>query len=778
MELKVGLSEQKTQSTSKAREMTISADKDAIVFQIFTKSIYSNPIGSVVREITSNCFDSHIEAGVDSPVVIRKNTHEEGISISFIDYGVGMSPDRIYKIYGSYFESTKRADNTQIGGFGIGGKTPLAYKRSTGYGEGEYDNSFFIITTFEGVKYTYCVYEGEKAPIISPLHEEKTSDHNGTEIRVPVLKKDMQTFQREMKKQLYYFENVIFEGFHETRYDDTVITDSDGNPVSAIPNEYQIIRGKNFLYRGSTYNSAMHICLGRVAYPIDYDTLGLSSRDYDLPVAVKLEVGDLNVTASRESIDYSEKTIKMLKKKLEQVKAEIIEMIGKQYSGIQSLKDYFTVKNNFGKLEFPNGTSLDVSSIIKQKDVDFSNFKYGFMKMPNDKQLFHLFFYGKMYGKKPARSRWSDNDTSFKGGYDDIQRRGDLLYVEGEFKRKVIKQAYLREEHESYYIITKNKIDYAHKVASLSELFNVHLDSVLDDKGNPVPFVQSLLEMQDEYWEIIKANAEDYDELEVPEYFIANRKRGAGITPELRKTTIVVDFIGGGKQRVKMSTLIDYKMPIFYGTADDDLTLDRAKELYVSLWNRPIATSVSYDGTINTNRYRSDNKEIASMMFIQLAKNNVKHMAHCQKAYHVSQFKAMYMHRKEAMVRKYFQTNELVEKYNSLDSFYCNSDSILSLISPKWDKVMSDIRTFIEALPEQSRADNMYYLKSVLREHYGLKDIKMTGEQKMMMKKMEKIQKLHKDNETILNYISMPYNATKDNVKPELIDILKKVMVL
>jgi hypothetical protein len=64
-----------------------------------------------------------------------------------------MSPERIYDIYGVYFESTKRVDNTQIGGYGIGGKTPLAYKRYTGVGQDEYDNSFFVITTYNGTKY-------------------------------------------------------------------------------------------------------------------------------------------------------------------------------------------------------------------------------------------------------------------------------------------------------------------------------------------------------------------------------------------------------------------------------------------------------------------------------------------------------------------------------------------------------------------------------------------------------------------------------------------------
>jgi len=40
------------------------------LFEMMSKSLYSNPIGSIVREITSNCFDSHKEANVDDPVIV------------------------------------------------------------------------------------------------------------------------------------------------------------------------------------------------------------------------------------------------------------------------------------------------------------------------------------------------------------------------------------------------------------------------------------------------------------------------------------------------------------------------------------------------------------------------------------------------------------------------------------------------------------------------------------------------------------------------------------
>ena len=102
MKLELGkLNDQKIKSTGgKTTKMGFSGKANAMLFDMFTDGIYSNPIGSIVREISSNCFDSHIEAGKDTPdnPVIIKHTYDKAAKehyISFFDNGVGMSPDRV-----------------------------------------------------------------------------------------------------------------------------------------------------------------------------------------------------------------------------------------------------------------------------------------------------------------------------------------------------------------------------------------------------------------------------------------------------------------------------------------------------------------------------------------------------------------------------------------------------------------------------------------------------------------------------------------------------------
>lgn len=47
-------------------EYTIAEGQGKLLFNILSQ--YSNPIGSLIREVTTNAFDSHIEAGIKKPV--------------------------------------------------------------------------------------------------------------------------------------------------------------------------------------------------------------------------------------------------------------------------------------------------------------------------------------------------------------------------------------------------------------------------------------------------------------------------------------------------------------------------------------------------------------------------------------------------------------------------------------------------------------------------------------------------------------------------------------
>lgn len=100
-------------------DFKISTSNVRVIMDLLSKGFYSNPIHSIVREYMSNAWDSHIEAGCpDEPIVVRFSRIEDSYYIEFIDFGVGLSPERVKEVFTVYFESTKRDTNSQIGSFG------------------------------------------------------------------------------------------------------------------------------------------------------------------------------------------------------------------------------------------------------------------------------------------------------------------------------------------------------------------------------------------------------------------------------------------------------------------------------------------------------------------------------------------------------------------------------------------------------------------------------------------------------------------------------------
>lgn len=277
------------------------------ILEMLSKNFYSNPIGSICREITSNCFDSHIEANVDDAVVIKIDEDDEGDYISFNDFGVGLSPERIKSVYMKYFTSTKRLTNDQIGGFGLGSKTPLAY---TDY--------FYINTTVDKIKYNYLFSKGATIPTLNLLNEESTEDKNGTEIRIYIKNNnDKHTFIDELKSQLCYFDNVYFEG-------------------CGIDNEYCIYENDLFKFRNKDqYSEEMHICFGKVSYPIDWTIIDV--KPVGVPVGVKFSIQELVVTPNREALRYTDEVKELVRKRVH----ETIELLKELYISQQNISDDF-----------------------------------------------------------------------------------------------------------------------------------------------------------------------------------------------------------------------------------------------------------------------------------------------------------------------------------------------------------------------------------------------------------------------------------------------------
>ena len=296
---------------------------------------YKNPIGAIVREYVSNSFDAHAEADfiknndmssirneysiyndISDEEILKLKTHLEvfdndavhvkiakddsGWYWSTQDFGVGLSPSRVKDVFCSYLKSTKEDSDNVIGAFGIGSKSGLSYA-----------DIVYIQTRYNGIEYQYLLRKGEKMPRLDKISECNTTERNGTKIKIyikqsrnryDILELEDDRFKEECKKQLAYFDNVYFDG-------------------CGVENDYKILRGTHWIYNDSTNPfDGMHMCLGKVAYPIDWDNL--SCQKVSFPVALKFEIGELDIIQTREDVKYTPRTKKAILDKIEAVKEE------------------------------------------------------------------------------------------------------------------------------------------------------------------------------------------------------------------------------------------------------------------------------------------------------------------------------------------------------------------------------------------------------------------------------------------------------------------------
>jgi hypothetical protein len=279
-------------------EFSIKASKKA--FSLLS-GMYSDIYLGIIRELVANAHDSHIVAEkTNIPIEIHlPNALEPWLTIR--DFGTGISHKDIYSIYTKYFESTKTNTNTQAGCFGLGSKIFLAYS----------DNST-IYSIVDGVKRIYNVFfNANGVPSISLMSQDKTDECNGLSVQIPVKTQDFDKFTNATYRACRFYDvkpNIL------------------GGKIDWN------IESANF--SGSfwqSYNKLNHsvALMGNVAYPIETYQLSYDNQDIvrKAGLVIKFNLGELEITPSRESLAYSEFTLKALNDKIELVKSDFVSKV-------------------------------------------------------------------------------------------------------------------------------------------------------------------------------------------------------------------------------------------------------------------------------------------------------------------------------------------------------------------------------------------------------------------------------------------------------------------
>jgi len=553
--------------------MSLDLDSAQVLMQMLSKNLYSDSIGSTIRECASNALDSHRRAGQTKPIVVSfKAGSSDNLEFAVEDFGIGLDADDVRNIISKYGKSTKRNSNTELGMMGLGFKAPLAYS-----------SSFYFVCRKGGIERKYMMYEGEDTNTIDLLYEKPTTEDNGVKVIVPVNYYDRHDFRTKIREQLAYFENVYFDC------------------GDLVDNNFSIFRNELFQFSELASESYLHLCLDNVYYPIDFQKLGIDNP-IQLPVALRFSLTDgLFPTPNRESIRYTKEGKEIIIKRLRELADFFVTKYNEQVKdtdNIHAIMDYYSNTTRYVTIL---KSKYDAGLLGRFATVGFNEPKLKDINVLNMRKLHRVreYILGEYDVKfRIERGKWRE----CKSYWDvDIQRYGQYNKV---------KDIYIYDER-----IPGNKKDYLKSIASLawneqtllirkgkgftlgsvrgSTDYKTYMD-ILDLRNvekslwrTAIKEFQSIVAMYSKEWQ-------DLDALVVPQSFIDSKKKtkisvsgGSGVRRQKLKGEIVGkeasplerDVYGQNCKFVPTTYVLEnaHKLPYLhvYGSQADKETLDR-----------------------------------------------------------------------------------------------------------------------------------------------------------------------------------------------------------
>jgi hypothetical protein len=380
----------------------------AKAFHLLSDGLYSDKIRAVIRELTCNAWDSHVAAGKsDQPVFIHlPNTLEPWFSVR--DEGVGLSDSQVKGLYSTYFASTKTNSNDFIGALGLGSKSPFAYAKS-----------FTITAIYDGIQRIYSAfYNEDDIPTIALLSEDKTTSCNEIEVRVPVKPMDFSAFASKAKDILVHFRPIpTVEGAVN---------------FQLTPPTYAL-EGSNWKLR-HTQGGARAI-MGNVAYPIDPYSIqnlsGIQSSILRSSFDIEFKIGELEISASRETLSYKKSTqeaIKLVSQKI------LDEFNARLESEISSATTEWHARHKFYNLWYKNRIYINgFLPKIKWREItiDSADFDIGQYSDKLKGRVSYYYFrkYGESTYKKHSVGKYITADRDITFIYNDLQNQTGITRI-------------------------------------------------------------------------------------------------------------------------------------------------------------------------------------------------------------------------------------------------------------------------------------------------------------------------------------------------------------
>lgn len=350
--------------TSNSMRMNLNAQS----YELLLSNLYSDPLGSTIRELCTNAVEANQASGTTRKVVIQlPNALSTDLIIK--DYGTGLNDKEIDKYLNCLFSSSKGESNDSMGGFGLGSKSPLALV-----------DTFFLSSVKDGVQYDY-MWIKERGQIPTPIFQgsDTVTADNGITITVPLgssskipLHNLSSHVKQAVNRQLFGFKDLVrVVDDASVPYDqmkditDRIIT---WKPILDLPSITFFERtedpnrnnNNHYGYGRNNYNQ-LFIRIGTVVYRYNAaDSLDFSwmqnfiKNAREFVITINVPIGTLDIPMSREEVNTTSDNLAVINKILKSARVEI----QKEYDSIPFNFDVGAVEYHKQLRTYSNNSSL------------------------------------------------------------------------------------------------------------------------------------------------------------------------------------------------------------------------------------------------------------------------------------------------------------------------------------------------------------------------------------------------------------------------------------
>jgi len=274
----------------------------SVIIEILRSKMYTNPVQTSVQEYICNGRDAMREAKTFSITPLEicvPNTFKPTFKVR--DFGVGLSPERVRDVFVMYGSSTKRGDNGQTGGFGIGAKSAWAYT-----------DSFTITSFYNGIRYEYVAHlGGNNSGVLDIISKTETTEPNGVSVEFAVKPNDVNTFKEAIFRCIRYWSPSSYKLLGTVDFIvPKILIETDD--IIVLP--YEKVNNIN----GFIIDNIVYPNIKQEGSWQEYHVSGLSGR-----FLLKFKTGEIDINPNRESIINNTKNHEVIKRKIKSVESFI-----------------------------------------------------------------------------------------------------------------------------------------------------------------------------------------------------------------------------------------------------------------------------------------------------------------------------------------------------------------------------------------------------------------------------------------------------------------------